>query len=273
MNNNGKCLDDLLFGVPQVNLSSIDVPPEVASLIPVSLAERYHVVPIRKEGKRLTLAMVDPTNMFAVDDVRLASGCHVDVVMASECDIKQIIEQSYGVNDLVQKAVKQVIKEERVPLVEETADDTPVISIVNSIISEAVKDLASDIHIEPLENRVRIRYRIDGILRQVLELPLYLHAALISRIKIMSDMDIAEKRIPQDGRITVTESDRQIDVRVSTLPTISGEKLAMRILDKAVIRLAIQELGFSNKNFSYYEKLYRQPYGMILITGPTGLDM
>ncbi|MBU2703052.1 type IV pilus assembly protein PilB [Sporomusaceae bacterium BoRhaA] len=271
MDNNRKCLGDLLLEVPHINLSSIDVPLEVASLIPISLAERYHVVPIRKEGKRLTLAMVDPTNMFAVDDVRLASGCHVDVVMASECDIKRTIEQSYGVHELVKKAVKQVIKEDSVSLVEvETSDDTPVISIVNSIISEAVKDLASDIHIEPLKNHVRVRYRIDGILRQVLELPLYLHAALISRIKIMSEMDIAEKRIPQDGRITMIEPDRQVDLRVSTLPTICGEKVAIRILDKAAIRLAIQELGFSKKNFFYYEKIYRQPYGIILITGPTG---
>lgn len=250
MDNDGKILGNLLLEVPHVNLSSIDVPHDVASLIPASLAERYYVVPIRKEGKRLTLAMVDPTNIFAVDDVRLASGCNVDVVVASEYDIKQVIDQSYGVHDLVQKAVKQVVKEDSIPLVEpEIADDTPVISIVNSIISEAVKNLASDIHIEPLESHVRVRYRVDGILRQVLELPLYLHAALISRIKIMSEMDIAEKRIPQDGRIKVEESDRQIDVRVSTLPTICGEKVVMRILDKAAIRLNIKELGFSKKNF------------------------
>ncbi len=259
------------LGVPHMDLSSLDVPREIAGLIPLALAERYHVVPIKKEGKRLTLAMVDPTNIFAIDDVRLSSGYLVDVVIATERDIKRIINQSYGVHELVQKAVKQMAKADTPELVAmETADDAPVISIVNSIISQAVKEKASDIHIEPQDKKVRIRYRVDGVLREVIDFPLHMHSALISRIKIMSEMDIAEKRIPQDGRIKVEECGRQIDLRVSTLPTIRGEKVVMRILDRAAVMLNIRKLGFAERNFCNYERLYRQPYGMILVTGPTG---
>ena len=259
------------LGVPHMDLSAVDVPRAVASLIPVSLAERYQVVPIKQEGKKITLAMVDPTNIFAIDDVRLASGYNVDVVIATERDVKRIISQSYGVHDLVQKAVKQMAKDDTPSLAEiETTTDAPVISIVNSIITQAVKDRASDIHVEAQENDVRVRYRIDGVLQEVISFPLHMHSALISRIKIMSEMDIAEKRLPQDGRIQMTVAGREIDLRVSTLPTISGEKVVMRILDKATVLLDVQSLGFSALDLSNYKNLYRQSYGMILVTGPTG---
>ncbi len=259
------------LGVPHMDLSAVDVPREVASLIPLALAERYQVVPIKQEGRKITLAMVDPTNIFAIDDVRLASGYNVDVVIATERDVKRIINQSYGVHDLVQKAVKQMAKEDTPSLTEiEATDDAPVISIVNSIISQAVKDQASDIHVEAQENDVRVRYRIDGVLQEVIAFPLHMHSALVSRIKIMSQMDIAEKRLPQDGRIQVTVSGRQIDLRVSTLPTICGEKVVLRILDKAAILLDVQRLGFSDQDLAAYKNLYCQSYGMILVTGPTG---
>jgi type IV pilus assembly protein PilB len=259
------------LGVPHMDLAAVDVPREVASLIPLALAERYQVVPIKQEGRTITLAMVDPTNIFAIDDVRLASGYNVDVVIATERDVKRIIDQSYGVHDLVQKAVKQMAKEDTPSLAEiETVDDAPVISIVNSIISQAVKDRASDIHVEAQENAVRVRYRIDGVLQEVINFPLHMHAVLVSRIKIMSEMDIAEKRLPQDGRIQITVSGRAIDLRVSTLPTIRGEKVVLRILDQAAVLLAMQSLGFSKKNLSNYKNLYGQSYGMILVTGPTG---
>lgn len=259
------------LGVPHMDLSAVDVPREVASLIPLALAERYQVVPIKQEGKKITLAMVDPTNIFAIDDVRLASGYNVDVVIATERDVKRIISQSYGVHDLVQKAVKQMVKDDTPSLAEiETTDDAPVISIVNSIISQAVKDRASDIHVEAQENDVRVRYRIDGVLQEVICFPLHMHSVLVSRIKIMSEMDIAEKRLPQDGRIQVTVSGREIDLRVSTLPTICGEKVVLRILDKAAILLDVQRLGFSATDLAVYKNLYCQSYGMILVTGPTG---
>lgn len=259
------------LGVPHTDLSAVDVPREVASLIPVTLAERYQVVPIKQAGKKITLAMVDPTNIFAIDDVRLASGYHVDVVIATERDVKRIINQSYGVHELVQKAVKQLAKDDKPsPAAIETADDAPVISIINSIISQAVKDRASDIHLEVQGNSVRIRYRIDGVLQEVICFPLAMHSALVSRIKIMSEMDIAEKRLPQDGRMQVTEAARKIDLRVSTLPTICGEKVVMRILDRSAVLLDVQSLGFSAENLSNYKRLYCQSYGMILITGPTG---
>lgn len=259
------------LGVPYVTIGAMEIPREVAALIPVSLAERYQVIPIKKDERKLTLAMVDPTNFFAIDDVRMASGCDIEPVLAAEREILWAIQQCYGVQDLVEKAVSKLKPEEASNTSEvQFTDDAPVVHIVNSIISQAIKQRASDIHIEPQDKLLRVRFRVDGMLREVATFPRHTHAAITSRIKIMSDMDIAEKRLPQDGRIKIPESGREIDLRVSTLPTITGEKTVLRILDKQAVILDINGLGFSMANLSLYRKLYSQPYGMILVTGPTG---
>lgn len=257
------------LGVPHINLSNLTINQEVAASITLALAERYQIIPIEKKGKKIKLAMADPTNFYAIDDVRRVTGCEIEPLIAAEREIMQAIHQSYGVKDIVEKAVNKMQLED-VIIDTNTVDDAPVISIVNSLISQAVKDQASDIHIEPLDKSLRVRFRIDGILREVVTFPKALHATLLSRIKIMSEMDISERRLPQDGRIKTTESGGEIDIRVSTLPTILGEKVVLRILDKSTVMLDMNGLGLSEQNFSLYRNLYAKSYGMVLVTGPTG---
>lgn len=269
----GSMIEVLEFqlGVPHIDLANSVIDKEAAATIPVSLAERYQVIPIKVDSSKLTLAMVDPTNFYAIDDVRMVSGREVEPVIAAEKEILRAINESYGVKELVEKAVNKLKAEDTVTIAEaQTTDDAPIISIVNSLISQAIKDRASDIHIEPQEINLRIRFRVDGVLREVANFPRHIHAAIISRIKIMSEMDISEKRLPQDGRIKVKEAGRDIDVRVSTLPTILGEKIVMRLLDKKSVILDINKLGFSLENAARYRHMYAHSYGMILITGPTG---
>lgn len=262
---------ELQLGVPYVTIGTLEISREIASSIPVALAERYQVIPIKKDGRTLTLAMVDPTNFFAIDDVRMASGCDIEPVIAAEREIMWAIQRSYGVQNLVEKAVSKLKTDVASTTTElQSTDDAPVVSIVNSIISQAIKERASDIHIEPQDKSLRVRFRVDGVLREVVTFPRHTHAAIISRIKIMSEMDIAEKRLPQDGRIKVQEFGREVDLRVSTLPTICGEKVVLRILDKKTVILDVNGLGFVSANLTLYRKLYSQSYGMILVTGPTG---
>lgn len=259
------------LGVPHVDLSNVHIMPNIAALIPVALAERHQVIPIKQHGKKITLAMVDPTNFYAIDDVRTISGCDVEPVIATEKDVLRAIRESYGVQDLVDKAVNKIRMDDiNLSDTMQTADDAPIISLVSSLISQGIKDVASDIHIEPQEKTLRVRFRIDGMLREVGSFPRDIHAAIIARIKIISEMDIAERRIPQDGRIKIREAGRDVDVRVSTLPTIMGEKVVMRLLDQKAVTLDINKLGFSAQNQEIYHKLYSQSYGMILVTGPTG---
>ena len=258
-------------GVSRIDLSAMDIGKEVAGIIPVSLVEKYKIVPIKKEEHKVTIAMLDPTNFFAIDDVRLLTGCAVEAVIAGERDLMRAINKVYGLGDLVEKAVNKLRPDDIVlaPQIQ-TAEDAPIISIVNSLFVQAVREGASDIHIEPQEKVLRIRIRVDGILREVVSFTRDIHSAIMSRIKIMGNMDIAEKRLPQDGRISILEQGREIDIRVSTLPTIFGEKAVLRILDKAAVILDINKLGFSNSNLERYHHLYSQSYGMILATGPTG---
>ena len=259
------------LGVPHVELAGLVLAREVVATIPVALAERYQIIPVKKEGRRLTLAMVDPTNFFAIDDARMASGCEVEPVIAAEQEIMRAISQYYGVTELVEKAVNQLKPDEAVPMSQvQTADDAPIIGIVNSLFSQAVRERASDIHLEPQEKTLRVRFRIDGVLREVASFTRDIQAAIVSRIKISGGMDIAERRLPQDGRIKITEAGRDIDIRVSTLPTILGEKVVMRILDKQAVILDIGKLGFAPENLQIFRRLYTQAYGMILVTGPTG---
>lgn len=259
------------FGTKRVELSHVSISKELASIVPVALIERYQIIPIKKEDGKLTIAMVDPTNFYAIDDVRAITGFEVEPVVATEQDIMRVISNLNDIENLVEKAVNK-LKIEEISLGEQvqTADDAPIISIVSSIFAQAVQKRASDIHIEPMEKELRVRFRIDGLLREVVTFTRDIHAAIVSRIKIMGNMDIAEKRLPQDGRINISAQGRKIDVRVSTLPTILGEKVVMRILDKAAIILDMNKLGFSERNLACYRRLYSQAYGMILVTGPTG---
>ncbi|MDR3559851.1 MAG: type II secretion system ATPase GspE [Negativicutes bacterium] len=258
------------LGIPHVDLNSMTITREIITIIPAALAERYQVVPLRKEGKRLTVAMVDPTNFYAIDDIRMVTGLEIEPVIAAERDIVRTISQMYGVREAVEKAASRIRQDES-PLAEiQTNDDAPAVSIVNSLINQAIKERASDIHIEPQDKAVRVRFRIDGVLREIVTFPRHTHPAIISRVKIMSEMDIAEKRLPQDGRIKVIEGGREIDIRVSSLPTILGEKVVLRILDKSAVILDIKGLGFSAENLTKYQKVFNQSYGMILVTGPTG---
>ncbi|MCE5285378.1 MAG: Flp pilus assembly complex ATPase component TadA [Pelosinus sp.] len=262
---------ELQLGIPHVVLADMTIDKSAAASIPVAIAERYQAIPIKKDGKRLTVAMVDPTNFYAIDDIRMVSGCEVDPVIATERDVMRSISRTYGVSDLVEKAVNKLRPEDAQANAEvQTVEDAPIIAIVNSIFSQAIRERASDIHIEPQDKNLRVRFRIDGVLKEMSVFTRDLYAAMISRIKIMANMDIAERRVPQDGRIKIKEDGREIDIRVSTLPTIIGEKVVMRILDKKAVILDINRLGFSSSNISIYKNLYIQSFGMILVTGPTG---
>ncbi|MDF2634686.1 MAG: type secretion system protein [Pelosinus sp.] len=259
------------LGIPHIDLSAITISPAVTALIPVFLAERHQVIPVKLTGNKITLAMADPTNFYAIDDIRMASSFDVEPVIATEKDILQAIRKCYGVQDLVEKAVNKIRPEDMSLTAElQTADDAPIIGLVNSLMNQAIKDLASDIHIEPQDKTLRVRFRIDGMLREIGSFPRDIHPAIVARIKIISDMDIAEKRVPQDGRIQIKEANRDVDVRVSTLPTIMGEKVVMRLLDQNAVILDIKKLGFSTEHLNKYHKFYSQSYGMVLVTGPTG---
>lgn len=259
------------WGMPSIDLAGVLLDRETALLIPAALAGRHKVIAVERHGDKLTLAMADPADYIAIDDIGTITGLTVEPVIASERQIIKLLHQIYGLTDLVEKAVNNVRPDEAAPSgTLQTADDAPIIAIVNSLLSQAVQERASDIHIEPQEHMLRVRFRIDGILREVTVFPLDIHAAIVSRIKIMANMDIAEKRIPQDGHIRIQEAKRNIDIRISTFPTILGEKVVMRILDKSTVFLALDKLGFSVLNAERYKKLFSQPYGMILVTGPTG---
>jgi type IV pilus assembly protein PilB len=259
------------LGIERVNLAQYPVDRDIALLISAELAERHKVLPLEKKGRQIILAMADPTNFFAMDDVRMVTSLDVLPVIVSESDLERSIANAYGVRDIVERAVIKLQEEELATSSEiQTSDDAPIISIVNGLISQAVKDRASDIHIEPMERNVRVRFRVDGVLREIVIFPRATQNAIVSRIKIMANMDIAEKRMPQDGRIKVQEKGRDIDIRASTLPTVLGEKVVLRILDRAAVVLDISSLGFSSHNLERYKKMYGQSYGMILVTGPTG---
>jgi len=262
------------LSIKYVTLSEEQIEKDAIAAVPLFLAERYNILPVRKEGARLFVAMSDPTNFYAIDDVRMVSGLEVLPLLAESKDISMGINNNYGVQGRVESAVSKLKEDEIVTSaahdVEDTIENAPIISIVNSLIQQAVRDRASDIHIEPQEDNLRVRFRVDGVLREIISFPKNTQAPILSRIKIMADMDIAEKRLPQDGRINVLEKGKQIDIRVSTLPTILGEKVVMRILDKSAMAIALKDLGFSEKNMRMYNDLITKSYGCVLVTGPTG---
>jgi len=278
------------YGVPSINLKFYEVDASVIKLIPHDTAVRYQIVPLSRVGSTLTIAMTDPTNVFAMDDIKFMTGFNVEPVVASETAIAEAISKFYGEaesGEELEKVMKDLSAEDAADLelaseeaetnladLERAAEEAPIIKLVNLILTDAVKRGASDIHIEPYEKDVRVRLRIDGILQAVMTPPLKLRDAITSRIKIMAKLDISEKRLPQDGRIMIKYRKdgkiKDLDFRVSTIPTLYGEKIVMRLLDKENLRLDMTKLGFEQESLNKFERAILRPYGMVLVTGPTG---
>jgi type IV pilus assembly protein PilB len=281
------------YGVPSINLAYFDIDPEVIKLIPLEVAQKYTIVPLSRVGNTLTVASADPTNVFAMDDIKFMTGFNVEPVVASETSIVEALEKYYGspASIELQKVYEQIAQEDKdgvvldletgageeelsIDQLERSSQEAPIIKLVNLILSDCLKKGASDIHIEPYERDFRVRFRIDGILYEVMNPPLRLKDAITSRIKIMAKLDISEKRLPQDGRIKIRTQaagkKKEIDYRVSTLPTLFGEKIVLRILDRDMLPLDMSKLGFEESSLRKVEAAILKPYGMMLVTGPTG---
>jgi type IV pilus assembly protein PilB len=280
------------YGVPSINLRFYEIDPIIIKLIPQDTAQRYQVIPLSRVGSVLTIAMTDPTNVFAMDDIKFMTGFNVEPVVASESAIGDAISRFYGagsggtnqeeisnlMKDLVEDDQELELAAEEAELdaasLEKAAEEAPIIKLVNLILTDSVKRGASDIHIEPYETEMRVRFRIDGQLQKVMSPPMRLKDAITSRLKIMAKLDIAEKRLPQDGRIMIKyKADgkkKELDFRVSTVPTLYGEKIVMRLLDKENLRLDMTKLGFEQASLDKFERNILKPYGMVLVTGPTG---
>jgi type IV pilus assembly protein PilB len=271
------------YGISAVALSQLDLEPDVLALVPVGIATRHEVLPLTREHTTLTLAMADPTNVSAIDDVAFITNLHVVPVVASRTAIRQAIDRNYRRNrltdvvaDIASAAPEESLTEGEIRgaadafELREGADEPPTVRLVNTILIDAIERRASDIHWEPYEHVFRLRLRIDGILHEAWTLPKRLEPAVISRLKIMSSLDIAERRLPQDGRIRLRYRDRAADLRLSILPTSFGEKCVIRILDKEAVRLDLKDLGLEGSTLEIVQRALRQPYGMVLITGPTG---
>jgi len=276
------------YGVPSINLKYYEIDPNVIRLIPQDTATRYQVVPLSRVGSVLTIAMTDPTNVFAMDDVKFMTGFNVEPVVASEAAISDAISRFYGgaasngeeltnlMRDLVDEELELAPDDAELDAqaLEKAAEEAPIIKLVNLILTDSVKRGASDIHIEPYETEMRVRFRVDGMLQTVMTPPLKVKDAMTSRMKIMAKLDIAEKRLPQDGRIMIKyKADgkkKELDFRVSTVPTLYGEKIVLRLLDKENLRLDMTKLGFEQSSLTKFERNILKPYGMVLVTGPTG---
>src|SRR6202008_3302094 len=278
------------YGVPSINLKYYEIDPNVIKLIPQDTALRYQVVPLSRVGSVLTIAMTDPTNVFAMDDIKFMTGFNVEPVVASESAIAEAISRFYGggassheelsslMKDLVDEDQELELTAEEQELdaatLEKAAEEAPIIKLVNLILTDSVKRGASDIHVEPYETEMRVRFRVDGVLQTVMNPPLKLRDAITSRMKIMAKLDIAEKRLPQDGRIMIKYKaegkKKELDFRVSTVPTLYGEKIVLRLLDKENLRLDMTKLGFEPESLKKFERSILRPYGMVLVTAPTG---
>jgi type IV pilus assembly protein PilB len=282
------------YGVPSINLSYFEIDPAVIKLIPIEVAQKYLVVPLSRVGSTLTVATADPTNVFAMDDIKFMTGFNVEPVVASEASITEALEKYYGTAHAIElkKVYEEIAQtdkegfeldleaatdgEEEVSIdeLQKSSEEAPIIKLVNLILSDSLKKGASDVHVEPYEKDFRVRFRIDGILYNMMNPPLRLRDAIISRIKIMAKLDISEKRLPQDGRLkirtTVAGKKKELDYRVSSLPTLFGEKIVLRILDRDILPLDMSKLGFEEVSLKKIEAGILRPYGMILVTGPTG---
>src|SRR5438128_5936616 len=296
------------YGVPSINLTQFEIDPAVIKLIPTETAQKYQIVPLSRSGATLTIAMTDPTNVFAMDDIKFMTGYNVEPVVASETAVIDAITKYYGkavasagggaaakqeapgasAMELVSKGLEELqalddgadvevlqeFEEISAEMRAKQGEEAPVIKLVNVILMSAIQKGASDIHVEPYEKELRVRYRVDGILYNIMQPPMKFRDAITSRDKIMSKLDIAEKRLPQDGRIKIRFQDngqnKDIDFRVSCLPTLFGEKIVMRLLDKEKLMLDMTKLGFEPESLAKFEVAIQKPWGMVLVTGPTG---
>jgi type IV pilus assembly protein PilB len=293
------------YGVPSIALGQFEIDPAVIKLIPADTAQKYQIVPLSRAGATLTIAMTDPTNVFAMDDIKFMTGYNVEPVVASETAVIEAITRYYGKTagavaagdsatsgpsalEMASKAIEDMpilaengdvevldeLEEISAELLAKQGEEAPVVKLVNIVLMSAIQKGASDIHIEPYEKELRVRYRIDGLLYNIMQPPMKFRDAITSRIKIMSKLDIAEKRLPQDGRIKIRFQDngtpKDIDFRVSCLPTLFGEKIVMRLLDKDKLMLDMTKLGFEPESLVRFEAAIQKPWGMVLVTGPTG---
>src|SRR5436309_4142562 len=270
------------YRMPAVDLSRFEVDPKILRLLPPDIASKHTVLPLKREGRTLTVAIADPNNVTAIEDIKFITRCDVFPVIAGEYTLRNAIDRYYQQSDAqLQSLLKSVeAQEEDLEVVEDQededvkkedlADDAPVVKLINGLLTDAVKRGASDIHIEPFEHEMRVRYRVDGALQEVMKPPVKMRAALTSRVKIMAQLNIAERRVPQDGRIKLKMGARVIDFRVSTLPVLFGEKIVLRILDKGNLTLDLTKFGFEPKAEQDLMRAIENPYGMVLVTGPTG---
>lgn len=289
------------YGVPSINLAQFQIDPAVIKLVPAETAQKYQIVPLSRSGATLTIAMTDPTNVFAMDDIKFMTGYNVEPVVASEIAVVEAIATYYAnaktaavtatsggsALEMATKALEEMplsaegdvqvledLEEINAEALEKQGSEAPIIKLVNVVLMSAIQKGASDIHIEPYEKEFRVRYRVDGILYNIMAPPMKFRDAMTSRIKIMAKLDIAEKRLPQDGRIKIRYADNgkstEIDFRVSCLPTLFGEKIVMRLLDKSKLMLDMTKLGFEAESLSKFEYAISKPWGMVLVTGPTG---
>ena len=269
------------FRCPQVNLYKLSSPKHVAGIIPLDIMHKYQAVPFGLMGNTLHVAMSDPGNLFVIDDIRFLTRKNIQVHVASDNVIKKVIGLYFAADDSLDDVLGMLKEEVDLDLVQTTdemdlssletaAEQAPVVKLVNLILMDAIRKQASDIHMEPYEKIMRVRYRIDGVLYEVMRPPAHLKNALISRVKIMSRLDIAERRLPQDGRIRLKAKGREMDFRVSVLPTLFGEKVVLRLLDKAGLQLDMTKLGFEEIQYKNFREAIYLPFGMVLVTGPTG---
>lgn len=259
------------LGIPHVQLNKFKIDPEVTRLISENMAKRYMALPIRKDGNKLIVAMSDPLDYFTIDDLRMSTGFQIEAVIATKDDLTHAIQRYYGLQESVDQVIQQrtgIDQVEAVP--QDSAEDAPIIRMVNQMLEQAIRLRASDIHIDPQSDDVRIRFRVDGILRTERMVPRTMLGVITSRLKIMAQMNIAERRLPQDGRLQLVFDSRIIDLRIATLPTVFGEKVVIRILDTSQAVNRISKLGFSEKNEALFRRMIRSQHGMVLITGPTG---
>lgn len=264
------------FKIPRVRFNELNIEPEVPRLIGENLARKHLIVPVERDNNELTIAMFDPLDLFALDDVKIFTGLEVKPAIATKSEILNAIDKFYG-KESAEKAVEEFKKQynldQIVDMDNELLDEVsnaPVVKLVNSIIQHAMKLKASDVHIEPMEKSLRVRFRIDGELQEIMNASKTAHSAIVTRIKILGKMDIAEKRIPQDGRVEITIDGKDIDLRLSVLPTVYGEKIVIRLLGRSDLVLSRSQLGFTEENLALFEKIIKSPNGIILVTGPTG---
>ena len=269
------------YGVPSVNLADYEIDPTVIKIIPPEVVQKYQLLPVNRAGATLIIAVSDPSNLFAIEDIKFMTGYNIEIVVTSERDIKTSIDKYYDqsasladvMSDLDVEDMEIVGDEEQVDLglLERATEDAPVVKMVNAILQDAIRKKASDIHIEPYEKLFRVRFRIDGVLYEVMKPSLKLKNAITSRIKIMAELDIAERRLPQDGRIKIKlGGGKDMDFRVSCLPTLFGEKIVLRLLDKGNLQTDLTKLGYEPEALAHFMREIHKPFGMVLVTGPTG---